>query len=204
VEAIVTYLQSLDPLPIYLLAFSIAFIENIFPPSPSDVVIVFTGSMVGIGRVNFAETLLITTLGSTAGFVVMFKAGHWFGSHILETGRISFIPVASVKKVEAWFHHYGYWIIIVNRFLSGTRAVVSFVAGMSEMNLLVTTILCFLSALAWNAILISGGWYLGSNWQRIGIFLDTYSEIVTGVVVLAALVWTFWYLSRRNGAKKTA
>jgi membrane protein DedA with SNARE-associated domain len=204
VEDFIVHLRSLDPLLIYLLVFSIAFIENIFPPSPSDLVIVFTGSLVGIGRVGFMETLIIATLGSTAGFVVMYKVGHWFGSHILETGRISFIPVESVKKVEAWFVRYGYWIIIANRFLSGTRAVVSFFAGMSELNLLKTTVLCFLSALAWNSILVTGGWYLGSNWQRIGFFISTYSKLVTGILVLGGLIWLIWYLCKKNTAKRTA
>lgn len=203
-EDFIVHLRSLDPLLIYLLVFSIAFIENIFPPSPSDLVIVFTGSLVGIGRVGFMETLIIATLGSTAGFVVMYKVGHWFGSHILETGRISFIPVESVKKVEAWFVRYGYWIIIANRFLSGTRAVVSFFAGMSELNLLKTTVLCFLSALAWNSILVTGGWYLGSNWQRIGFFISTYSKLVTGILVLGGLIWLIWYLCKKNTAKRTA
>jgi membrane protein DedA with SNARE-associated domain len=204
VEHFVTQLQSVDPLLIYLLAFSIAFVENVFPPSPSDLVIVFTGSLVGLGRVGFVETLVIATMGSTAGFVVMYKFGHWFGSHILETGRISFIPVEAVKKVEAWFVRFGYWIIIANRFLSGTRAVVSFFAGMSELNLLKTSALCFISALAWNSILITGGWYLGNNWQRIGFFLSTYSEMVTGVLVVAGLIWLIWYLYRKNTEKKTA
>ena len=171
--------------------------------SESIRVIVVAGSLVGMGRVGFVETLLIATLGSTLGFVTMYKMGHWFGAKILEQGKIKFIPVTSVKKVELWFQKYGYWIIVANRFLSGTRAVVSFVAGMSELNLLRTTALCFVSALVWNAVLMAGGYTLGKNWEQLGFYLSTYSKIVTAVLVVAAIVWLAM-LYFKNRKKKIA
>ena len=181
-------LQLLDPLLICFLVFAVAFIENIFPPAPSDMIIVFAGSLVGLGIVGLPESLLFATAGSTLGFIVMYKIGDWFGVHILESGRFSFIPVQSVKKAEAWFLKYGYWLIVANRFLAGTRAVVSFFAGMSELSLGKTTVLCFVSALLWNAILITAGYYLGQNWGRIGFYLVAYSRVVTAVVIAIALL----------------
>jgi membrane protein DedA with SNARE-associated domain len=183
----ISYLQSLSPALIYAIVFSIAFIENVFPPSPSDSIIVFGGSLVGIGRVGFIETLLWATAGSTVGFVVMYKIGDWFGDRILAQGKIKFIPAESVRKVDAWFRRYGLWLIVANRFLAGTRAVVSFFAGMAQLRLLPTIVLCALSALIWNALLITGGYYLGNNWREIGRYLGTYSEAVTGCIVVVAI-----------------
>jgi membrane protein DedA with SNARE-associated domain len=193
-------LQTLSPAWVLCAVFAVAFIENIFPPSPSDVVIVFSGSLIAIGRVGFVETLLVATAGSTLGFILMYKIGDWFGARILEKGKVPFIPVESVRKVDEWFRKYGYGIIIANRFLAGTRAVVSFFAGMAEINLLITTVLCFISALAWNAILIAGGYALGNNWERIGFYLSTYSQVVTGIVVLVAIgLLTRYFIKRGNG-----
>jgi membrane protein DedA with SNARE-associated domain len=132
----------------------------------------------------------------------MYKIGDWFGDHILEQGKIKFIPVEAVKKVEAWFNRYGYWIIIANRFLAGTRAVVSFFAGMSELNLLRTTILSFLSALVWNAILVSAGWYLGQHWEKIGFYLNTYSQIVTVILIVVVAIFVVRYFYRKNNGAK--
>jgi membrane protein DedA with SNARE-associated domain len=203
-EEIVAYLQTVSPAVVLTVVCAIAFIENIFPPSPSDTVIVFGGSLVGIGRVGFVETLLWATVGSTLGFIVMYKVGDWFGDKILEQGKIKFIPAEAVKKVDDWFRRYGYWIIIANRFLPGTRSVVSFFAGMAELKLLITTLLCFLSALTWNAILITGGYYLGSNWERIGFYMSTYSQVVTTIVVVAALILVARYLYRKSNGKTGA
>lgn len=202
-EEIIRQLQTLDPLLVYGILFSIAFLENIFPPSPSDMVIVFGGTLVGIGHVGFVEALLSSTLGSTLGFMAMYAIGEWFGVKILEQGKIKFIPLDAVRKVEGWFSRYGYWIIIANRFLSGTRAVVSFFAGMSKLTLLRTTVLCFLSACAWNCILLTGGYSLGQNWQRLGFYLTTYSEIVSAIIIFVALgLAARYFYVKRNGRGK--
>jgi membrane protein DedA with SNARE-associated domain len=191
-------LQSLSPLVLLFLMFGIAFIENLFPPAPSDVLIVFGGSLVGLGIVGFPESLLFATLGSTLGFVAMYKIGDWFGVHILESGKLSFIPVESVKKAEAWFLKYGYWVIVANRFLAGTRAVVSFFAGMSELNLWKTTVLSFLSALLWNGFLLVSGYYLGQNWETIEFYIIAYSRVVTLVIVAIVVFFVARYFLKKR------
>lgn len=203
-ESLITTLQTLDPVLVCLLIFFIAFLENLFPPSPSDFMIVLGGALVGIGQIGYVEALLSATAGSITGFMLMYKVGDWFGDHILEQGKISFIKVETVYKVEAWFRKYGYWIIVINRFLTGTRAVVSFFAGMSEMKFGLTILLCGVSALAWNTILVTSGYLLGQNWQQIEIYLGTYSQVVTGLVVLVAIVLTARYLMKRKKAEEKA
>jgi membrane protein DedA with SNARE-associated domain len=202
-ENFLNSLSNLSDVWIYAAIFFIAYLENIFPPSPSDMVIIFGGSLAGIGRIDFLGAVGAATAGSTLGFITMFGIGHWFGVKILESGRLRFIPRESVDKVEAWFRKYGNWIIIVNRFLTGTRAVVSFFAGMSHMRLLTTTILCFLSALTWNTILVSGGKLLGQNWEKIGVYLATYSQTVTAVIIVVVLVLIAKYIRGRKKNKSS-
>ncbi len=197
-EEFIPALQTLDPLLVYTVVFGIAFIENIFPPFPSDVVVVFAGSLVVLGHVDFAAVLILATVGSTLGFVAMYKIGDWFGDHILEQGKISFIPVESIRKVEAWFAQYGYWIIVVNRFLAGTRAVVSFFAGLSELHVGRTAALSFISALAWNAILVSAGFFLGHEWEKIGFYLTTYSQVVTATIIVVVIVLIARFIYRKK------
>jgi len=193
------YLNSIDPFVVYGLVLGFALVENLFPPSPSDLMIVAAGSLVGIGKLNFVVTLLFATAGSTIGFMMMYKIGDWFGDNILERGKLKFIPLEAVHKVERWFAKYGYTIIVINRFLTGTRAVVSFFAGMSELRLSTTTLLCTVSALAWNTVLITIGFYLGQNWDRISLLLNTYSQLVTAVaIIIVVLLVVRFVLNRRN------
>jgi membrane protein DedA with SNARE-associated domain len=200
-EWIVAYLKTVEPLHAYLIVFAIAYIENIFPPSPSDAVVVFVGSLTGLEAIGFVPTLLAACVGSTLGFMTMYKIGDVFGDRILETGKIKFIPVESVRKVEAWFGRYGYWIIVINRFLAGTRAVVSFFAGMSELDLVKTTLLSFVSSLAWNAILVTAGYYVGANWQVIVDYVSTYGRIMTIVVIALLALFIVRHFIRRKPVK---
>lgn len=204
VQEIADYLVSLNPLWIYLVLISVCYVENIFPPFPSDVMVVAVGSLLAAGRVQFPIGLLVATAGSTLGFMTMYKIGDWFGDRILETGRIKFIPVESVHKVESWFRVYGYWIIVANRFLAGTRAVVSFFAGMSELSLSRTTVLSFFSALLWNAILLEAGKALGDNWSHISVYLEAYSKGVTSLLLLGVLALVGHYLYRRRRSKRSS
>jgi len=198
VEDFIQYVLGLNPVWVLVSVFLIAFVENLFPPSPSDILIVAAGSLVGMGTLGWLETLAAATAGSTLGFLAMYYVGRWFGDHILEQGRVRFLPVSAVRRVESWFRRYGYWIIVVNRFLSGTRAVVSFFAGMSELNLAITSLLCFLSALLWNSLLVYGGYLLGNNWRTIGVYLSTYSQVATGIVLVVVLVLVVRFFATRN------
>lgn len=186
-ESILTYLTSLDPWAVYAVVAAIAFIENVFPPFPSDVLVVAAGSLAAVGRVNGWVLVGTTTLGSTLGFMTMYAIGRWIGSHVLESGKVKFLPPEQVKKVEGWFRRYGYGVVVANRFLAGTRAVVSFFAGMSQLPILTSVALSFVSALIWNMILVQAGLALGSNWEQIIIYLDAYGKTVTTVVVIVTL-----------------
>ncbi len=193
-----TTLEQVSPVAVYGALFFVAYIENLFPPLPSDVVVVFGGTLIGLGRIGFPGGILFTTAGSTLGFISMYYVGRWFGRAILDAGKLKFIPRPAVDRVEVWFQKWGAWIIVVNRFISGTRAVISFFAGMSGISLSLTVPLCAVSALAWNSLLLYAGYVLGSNWHVIGRYLALYSRVITvGVcIVLAGMI--VYYLLRRK------
>jgi len=201
VEEIITFLRTINPLLIYFAVFGIAYLENIFPPFPSDVIVAFSGALAALTNVSLSLVFLFAVFGSTLGFVTMYFIGKIAGNKILETGKIKFISVDLVKKVENWFQRYGYFLIVANRFLAGTRAIISFFAGMSELDLKKTLLLSAISATIWNLVLVSVGFYVGHNLHKISYYITTYNKIVFGILVLIALIFTIKILLknfRRN------
>ena len=194
IESVINYLQSLPTLGVLGVIFLVCYIENVFPPSPSDVLLVFAGTLIGVGSVGFFPALAASTLGGTLGFMSAYAAGRYF-ERKLTSGKFSrFIPTNALLQVEKLFQRYGYAVIVANRFLAGTRGVVSFFAGMSQMNLPLTTMLCAISAAVWNALLLYAGKALAGNWRRAIEYLAIYSKIATTVVlvvVVAILIWVF-------------
>ena len=194
-------LARLDPVWVYLVIFFISYIENIFPPSPSDTIVVFGGALAAVGHGNFFLALLAGVTGSTLGFMTMYAVGKWFGKTILDTGKIKFLPVEQVTKIEGWFAKYGDLIIVANRFLSGTRAVVSFFAGLSKLDILKTTVLSFISSLVWYGILVYAGYALGQHWEKIYSYLTTYTEVVTAIIVIMAAIVLVRYFINKNSSR---
>lgn len=198
-EQFIDTLISLNPIWIYFVAAAIAYIENIFPPFPSDIILVAAGYLCAAGRVDFWIVLVVSTLGSAAGFVTMYKIGSWFGLKVLEAKRFKFLQLDKIHKVEAWFKKYGYLVVIVNRFLAGTRAVIAFFAGISNLSFWKTIVLAFISSLVWNAILLFAGKSLGSNWRAITPYLETYGQIVLIIsVVIILILLSFGYIRNRK------
>ncbi|MEO8232149.1 MAG: DedA family protein [Ignavibacteriota bacterium] len=193
-ETILSEFSNFTPFWIYLTIFFFAYIENLFPPSPSDMVVVIGGSLVATGYLHFIPTFLFATAGSLLGFLTAFIIGWQFDKKLIHSGKIKFINVQSFEKVEKSFRKYGYYLIVANRFLPGTRTVISFFAGMSRLNVNKTTVLSLISSAIWNTILIYLGITFGKNIDLIDGYLKTYSNIIliiTGLVILVFIVRYF-------------
>ena len=78
IEQLFSFMQNIDPIYIYLVLFFFAFIENLFPPSPSDVVVIIGSSLIANTSISYLPVLITTSLGSTVGFMLMFYIGKVF------------------------------------------------------------------------------------------------------------------------------
>ncbi len=198
-DTLLTAIGNTDSSYLYFTIFMMAFVENIFPPAPSDLVIAFGGSLVGMGKLGFVAAVLSATLGSTAGFIVMYYIGFFLGKKLIDAGKPSFLPFDKIKRAESWFAKYGYGLVVANRFLSGTRAVISFFVGLSELSVAVTLPLCALSALLWNTLLIYGGSVLGHNWKQLDRYLDIYGKVIVALLLLVAAYFVVkFFVGRRR------
>lgn len=203
IEDILSYIGELTPFWIYVSLFAFAYVENVFPPSPSDLVVLIGGSLVGTGTLSFIPTLIVTTVGSILGFMTLFFIGWMLDKKVIKSGKLKFISLAAVLKVEAWFKKYGFWIIAVNRFLPGTRSVVSFFAGMSRLDIKRTIILSTISAFLWNFLIIYLGMLFGENVEEVDRYLDTYSNIVIIATIIIVLFFTirYFFFKKKNESK---
>lgn len=192
-------MSNLDPTLIYLILFFFAFIENVFPPSPSDVVVVVGASLIATTSMGFIPVLLITSFGSSLGFMLMYLMGKLFGEKIIRSGKVSFISQEALSNTDIWFNKWGYKLILANRFMPGTRSVISFFTGVYELEFLKTFVFSTISAFAWNLLIIYAGMFLGNNVEVIDYYLSTYSTI--GVVISVVVILFFiikYFIKRKN------
>jgi len=200
-ESILTEISSFSPIWIYITLFLFAFIENVFPPSPSDLVVVVGGTLIATGAIHFIPTLILTSVGTVAGFMVLFYIGSTVDKKVIHSGKFKFIPIDAIDKVEIWFKKYGYGIILANRFMPGTRAVISFFAGLSHLDVKRTIILSTISAFAWNALILYLGYIFGDNVELVDKYLTTYTNIVIGITVVVVLFFVIRFYLRKKKSK---
>ncbi|MBW7841665.1 MAG: DedA family protein [Ignavibacterium sp.] len=198
IEELLAHLSGLTPIVIYVLLFTFAYIENLFPPSPSDIVIVIGGTLIGTNYLHFVPTLIFATGGSIAGFLTAFGIGWLLDKKLIHSGKLKFINIQTIEKAEAAFRKWGYYLIIANRFLPGTRAVISFFGGMSRLDVHKTMFLSSISSLLWNIVLIYLGILFGKNVALVDKYLNTYSNIVITLTAIVILLLVINYFIKRK------
>ncbi|MBM4171622.1 MAG: DedA family protein [Ignavibacteria bacterium] len=197
---IISYIGTLDPTLIYVVLFISAFVENVFPPSPSDIILVIGATLVANTTVGFIPVLILTSAASGLGFIFMYFIGEYLGDKVIRSGKLKFIKKEELEKTDAWFLKYGYKLILINRFLPGTRAVISFFSGVHHLSRTKTFFMAFISSLLWNTLLILLGVFLGNNIDLIDKYLTTYSNIV--LVIMILVIGFFIYKYYRNVKSK--
>ena len=202
-ESIISYLHTVDPFWIYLTLIFFSFIENVFSPLPSDVVVIVGASLIASTTMSFVPIVLLTAAASALGFMVMYLVGKYLGEHILRAGRIKFISLDAIRKNDRWFARYGYRLIIANRFLPGTRSVFSFFSGLTELQPVKTFLCAALSALLWNTLIIYIGMKLGDNVELIDRYLSTYRNtvILLTVAVLVIIIIRYLIVRAKNSKR---
>lgn len=199
-------LHDLSDSTVYFLLGLSAFIENIFPPIPGDTVTVFGAFLVGTGRLNFIGVYLSITLGSLLGFMTLFMAGAYLGrDHFIKRDH-NFFRKEAIIKAEDWFRRYGYFIILLNRFLPGIRSVISISGGVSGLNRRSVTVLALISCASWNLIWILFGYMLGNNWEEakdiLSVLFLRYNISVTIlflVLILIFIIRNHYHKAKRKG-----
>jgi membrane protein DedA with SNARE-associated domain len=184
-QTVETILQDLGLLGLAVLM----FVENIFPPIPSEVVLPLAGYLAAQGDLPVAGVLVAATLGSVIGSVVLYElARHGGRPLLLRHGRLFRVGPAEIDRAEAWFLRRGPVIVLVGRCIPGVRSLVSLPAGLLQMNRLEYLGFTLIGTLAWNVLLIGAGWLLGSQWEKVSDVVGAASTPILAAVVLGLLI----------------
>ncbi len=181
---IVVWMETLSPLWVYATVFAVAYVENVVPPIPGDMVVVFGGVLVGLGRVEFVPVVLVAAVAGALGFLSMYAVGRRVGEAVLDPNRLRWIPKGAVWKVKGWLERYGLGVVAANRFLSGGRAVIALLVGAARMRPGPVALWATVSAAVWCALLAGLGVAVGAQWKVIGVWLARYGQIVTALLVV--------------------
>lgn len=185
-------------------------IENIFPPIPSEVILLFGGFMTTVSDMKIWGVILSATVGSVLGAVVLYSLGRWLNPQRLERwldgkpGKILHLKKQDVQRAGKWFLQHGKFTVFFCRFIPVVRSLISIPAGMAHINMGVFLLLTALGTSLWNIILVYAGAFFGASWGTAVGYMNTYSTVVTAVFAVLIVIFGMLFYKKRIKNKKNA
>lgn len=186
---VVDVVREMGPLGVALLM----FLENLFPPLPSEVIMPLAGYLSTRGGAPFWAMVVAGTLGSLAGASFWYGVGRavsrdrlcrWMSAH----GPWLAMTTEDVARASAWFARHGGTSVFFGRLVPVIRTLISVPAGFSRMPFARFLLLSALGSGVWTLALAWAGRVLGNRFEQVELWMGPVS---TGIVVLAVLAYVY-------------
>lgn len=192
----------------YFGVFFLILLENVFPPIPSEVILLFSGFFSSYTSLSVFYMILASTLGSFLGAIILYYIGKIFNKERLKKivngrlGKILFLKENDIDKADEWFDNKGNKSVFFCRFVPIVRSLISIPAGMSEMPMGKFIIYTICGSMIWNTVLICLGYKLGDNWEYVLTILDKYQMVVIIIlIIILGYVIIKFYRKKRKSKK---
>lgn len=181
------------------------FVENVLPPVPSEVIMPLAGYMVTQGQLSLLGVFAAGTVGTVLGALPPYYLGQRIGERRLKEfadrhGRWLTLSRGDIEAAERWFGRHGGAAVFFCRLVPGVRSLISVPAGIERMRLAPFLAYTTAGAALWTALLTCLGYFLGSNFGKVGEYLDPASWVVAGVIVLVYVVRVLRHKGRGGAA----
>jgi len=180
----------------YLGVAFLMFLETIFPPIPSEVIMPVAGMAAAKGKLGFVAVVASGTAGAMLGNMVWYLAARALGIHRLKPlidryGRWLTVTWPEVVRAERWFGLHGIAFVFFGRLLPTIRSLVSVPAGLLRMRFRNFFIASLLGTATWTTILATAGYKLQENVEDVGTMIGPVSNAIL-VVLAITYLWRLW------------
>ena len=164
---------------------ALMFLENVFPPIPSEIVMPIAGAAARRGELDFAMVVLAGAVGSVAGAVFWYLVGRRLGVDRLKRfadrrGRLLTLSPREIDAADRWFDRHGGKAVFLGRLVPAVRTFISVPAGVAAMApgpfLAWTTA----GTALWTALLADGGWLAAGAPEAVADYFGPVSNVVVG------------------------
>jgi len=189
----------------------VMFLENVFPPIPSEVVLPLAGWLTLDKASGFTllGVTLVGAVGSVAGAFFFYGLGKWFDESrvrylLRRFGKWFMLSESDLDVSLSWFDRYGEYVIFFGRMVPIVRSLISVPAGLASMNIARFAVLTAIGTALWSFLLAFAGRLLGTQWSLVADFIDRYQTLVIIVAVLAVVYFFVARLRKRALDKRSS
>lgn len=172
------------------------FLETVFPPIPSEVIMPVAGIAAAGGRLHLGLVIASGTIGAMLGNIFWYLAARALGVHRLEPiirryGRYLTISWSDLLRAEGWFRRNGVFFVFMGRLLPTVRSLVSVPAGLLRMRFKSFVLASTIGTAGWTTLLAVAGYKLRENVEQVEDWVGPASNAIIIVLVLGYL-WRLW------------
>jgi membrane protein DedA with SNARE-associated domain len=186
----------------YVGIFLLMFLETVFPPIPSEVIMTVAGSRTVEGPLTLWGVIASGTAGAMLGNLFWYALARVIGMRRFRPfieihGRWLTMDWDDVEKTERLFGRFGGYIVSLGRMMPTIRSIISIPAGLLNMRLKSFLIWSTLGTAGWTAVLATAGWGLGMAFEDVEKILGPLSTAIIVLIVLG-YVWRQLTWRRRH------
>jgi membrane protein DedA with SNARE-associated domain len=176
------------------------FLENLFPPIPSELIMPLAGFTIAKGDMEFVPAILAGVIGTVLGAFPWYYLGKLVSEERLEHladkyGKWITVTSKDIGKANKWFNRHGIKAVFFGRLVPGVRTLISLPAGINNMSLVPFILYSTIGTTLWVVFLTATGYLLGNNYQLVEEYLGPISKIV----LLSLIIWfIIWIVRKRN------
>ncbi len=174
---------------------SLTFLENLFPPIPSELVIPLAGFVAATGALSIWGVIVAATVGSLAGALLWYEIGRRVGERrvrrwVERSGKWITLSPKDVDRAQGWFKRHGGAAVFLGRLVPGVRTFISLPAGFAGMPRTPFLLYSAGGTALWTAALAYAGVVLKANFTIVGDYIGIATNVLlAGLGVL--LVWRY-------------
>lgn len=170
------------------------FLENLFPPIPSELIMPLAGFTIAQGKMEFVPAIASGVLGTVLGAFPWYFVGKYCGEDRLRRwadryGRWITVSGQDIDKANGWFRQQGGRAVFLCRLVPGVRTLISLPAGISHMALPAFTLYSALGTFLWVSFLTLMGYLLAEKYQMVNEWLGPVSKIVLVSLIVFFGLW---------------
>jgi membrane protein DedA with SNARE-associated domain len=196
-----------NPLAGYGAIFAAMFLENLFPPIPSELIMPLGGFYVQQGKLALVPVVLAGLLGTVLGALPWYGIGRLVNEERIERwlerhGRWIGISPQELHRSRNWFNRHGTALVFWGRLIPGIRTLISVPAGIEMMPFVPFLIWTTAGSLIWTLLLTMAGLLLGESYSNVEVWIEPVAKVIKVLLVAAVLGFGVW-LGLRTWKKRT-
>ncbi len=172
---------------VVIFIFFSACIQQVFPPYPSDTLVLIIGVLAGQAASGWYFLIITFFLGTIFSSIMLYEIGYKYGEKVLSFKLVKkLVDDKSIEKAKKFAQKAEGFAFVISRFAPGMFTVMLIIGGLIQLKRKSSWLFICLASLIGCAIYFFAGLFVGKNMEMLIMFAKSMG--ILGIVIIVAFV----------------